>query len=315
MRTVELFFSLALAKLANALYCTEAEHCRKIVAYHDERSCGFLGGDYNWEICGWKDGNCPDVIYTDLCESGEAYRNWMSWWHWIGDCKYRWYVEYFCKDPIIEIQNECVPVAMTVKAEFTEHSVNEVSKTRKVVESSNEFNKVAKTDKIAVESSIGFKLLTASLKTEWTKSIEETSQVEGSREEFDQSTTVFKEGFLQIKRTVTRTVRIGSNSAKVEEVKYVDSVPIDENQTPEQLNECAGKYIEAEYGHKQNDNAKIVGKYGNIFEMESKCPVWCGGHHAPSCSECPHGNDGEWHNEGWCNGECIWSNNECILRF
>ena len=61
-----------------------AEHCRKIKAYQDEKSCGPLGDDYNWEICGMKAGNCPDVIHTDLCETGEASRTQHMWNHWIG---------------------------------------------------------------------------------------------------------------------------------------------------------------------------------------------------------------------------------------
>ena len=35
--------------------------------------------------------------------------------------------------------------------------------------------------------------------------------------------------------------------------------------------------------------------------------VSCGGHYAATCSDCPQGNGAY-----WCNGDCIWSNNECI---
>ena len=35
--------------------------------------------------------------------------------------------------------------------------------------------------------------------------------------------------------------------------------------------------------------------------------VSCGGHHAPSCYECPQG-----HGESWCNGDCNWINNQCV---
>ena len=64
--------------------------------------------------------------------------------------------------------------------------------------------------------------------------------------------------------------QVGTNTAIVEEVGWVDSVPVDDHQTGEQLRERARKYIEAEYGHKENnENARIVGKYGHIFEMET----------------------------------------------
>ena len=35
--------------------------------------------------------------------------------------------------------------------------------------------------------------------------------------------------------------------------------------------------------------------------------VSCGGHYAPTCSDCPQGNGA-----AWCNGDCVWSNNECV---
>ena len=35
--------------------------------------------------------------------------------------------------------------------------------------------------------------------------------------------------------------------------------------------------------------------------------VDCGSHEAKSCAECPQGNG-----PSWCNGQCMWSNGECI---
>ena len=37
--------------------------------------------------------------------------------------------------------------------------------------------------------------------------------------------------------------------------------------------------------------------------------VSCGGHDAGSCEECPQGNGAY-----WCNDECQWVNNKCILK-
>ena len=37
--------------------------------------------------------------------------------------------------------------------------------------------------------------------------------------------------------------------------------------------------------------------------------VSCGNHVAPSCTECPRGNGAS-----WCNGDCIWSNEQCISK-
>jgi hypothetical protein len=35
--------------------------------------------------------------------------------------------------------------------------------------------------------------------------------------------------------------------------------------------------------------------------------VWCGGHEAASCADCPQGNGAS-----WCNGECTWLNGACV---
>ena len=35
---------------------------------------------------------------------------------------------------------------------------------------------------------------------------------------------------------------------------------------------------------------------------DAKSRVWCGGHHADSCSDCPQGNG-----RHWCNGKCTWA--------
>ena len=37
--------------------------------------------------------------------------------------------------------------------------------------------------------------------------------------------------------------------------------------------------------------------------------VFCGGHTAKTCSDCPQGNGA-----GWCNGDCVWLNGECVDR-
>ena len=85
---------------------------------------------------------------------------------------------------------------MTIKAEFTEHSVSEASKIRKVVESSNVFNKAVETNALSIGASFGFAGINASLKKDWSKTLEETSQVNGSKEVYDETNTIFKEGFF-----------------------------------------------------------------------------------------------------------------------
>ena len=46
----------------------------------------------------------------------------------------------------------------------------------------------------------------------------------------------------------------------------------------------------------------------NYFNFTGS-PVSCGYHAAHSCTECPQG-----HGAAWCNGDCIWSNEQCISK-
>ena len=163
---------------------------------------------------------------------------------------------------------------MTVKAEFRELSVSQVSTIRQVIESSSVFNSVAESNSQSIAASAGFLDFSASLVSEWSNAIETTSHVEGTSETYDEEQVQYESGFLQIFRDVTKTVRIGTNTATVKEIVHKDSVPADMHESDEQLLERAGKYIEAEYGHKQmtrkgNTTAQIVGRYKNHFEMET----------------------------------------------
>ena len=40
--------------------------------------------------------------------------------------------------------------------------------------------------------------------------------------------------------------------------------------------------------------------------------VSCGQHSATECSQCPYDGD-TWVSEGWCNGDCSWINEQCVL--
>ena len=40
---------------------------------------------------------------------------------------------------------------------------------------------------------------------------------------------------------------------------------------------------------------------------QDSSPISCGGHEAATCADCPQGNGA-----AWCNGDCLWMNNQCI---
>ena len=73
---------------------------------------------------------------------------------------------------------------------------------------------------------------------------------------------------------------------------------------------------EANYSPRNEDTAQAwkrmtkekpvfpLDKHGNYLETST---VWCGGHSAPNCAECPQGNG-----RSWCNGECVWKSDQCV---
>ena len=56
---------------------------------------------------------------------------------------------------------------------------------------------------------------------------------------------------------------------------------------------------------------KYLGRYPwvNSTASEAESTVNCGGHTAVSCAACPEG-----HGAHWCNGECVWKNDQCTLK-
>ena len=49
-----------------------------------------------------------------------------------------------------------------------------------------------------------------------------------------------------------------------------------------------------------------------IFPFTLLTTVSCGQHSASNCSQCPY-NGEAWIGEAWCNGDCSWINEECVL--
>ena len=53
----------------------------------------------------------------------------------------------------------------------------------------------------------------------------------------------------------------------------------------------------------KTDKMRASNQITTIFTVD------CGNHTATSCNECP----GE-HGAAWCNGDCVWSNDQCISK-
>jgi len=50
----------------------EDEYDARISAYWESGNCGAMGNDWNWGWCGTTAGNCPTMVETSYCASGEA---------------------------------------------------------------------------------------------------------------------------------------------------------------------------------------------------------------------------------------------------
>ena len=48
-------------------------------------------------------------------------------------------------------------------------------------------------------------------------------------------------------------------------------------------------------------------KHSILYALWLLGPVSCGNHEAKSCADCTQGNGAS-----WCNGQCVWENEECI---
>ena len=67
-----------------------------IHAYQDIGSCGLLGNNFNWNVCGMRSGSCPDYIDTFQCRTGKAIRKFFRKLYELDGCFYLYYAEYAC---------------------------------------------------------------------------------------------------------------------------------------------------------------------------------------------------------------------------
>ena len=64
--------------------------------------------------------------------------------------------------------------------------------------------------------------------------------------------------------------------------------------------------VNDKWGSKAGTYQKASGLINKRSHWKRADKVTCGRHSAPSCKECPNGNGAS-----WCNGECMWKNDEC----
>ena len=124
-------------------------------------------------------------------------------------------------------------------------------------------NKVSST----ISPTIGIPgIIELSLKTEFANLIDITTKVDKRTEYRSQSSVEYKPEMLQIKRVVTKTIRVGGTTASETEERFIQSVPVDQHLDDAALHEKARVYISRNYGDQvSGSTARIVGN-GTIFQ-------------------------------------------------
>ena len=61
-----------------------------------------------------------------------------------------------------------------------------------------------------------------------------------------------------------------------------------------------------------NAQARIYG-FNVTLKIPGSPEVLCGGHTAPNCTMCTRNSEGAWVGKTWCNGDCSWTGDTCIL--
>ena len=140
-------------------------------------------------------------------------------------------------------------ITLRVTAEYHERSLNMSSSYVESIHSSSSFKKTYDKFSMEMSSGGGFKGFSASRSMAFETVKDKTTRTDEYRESIEREMTEYNENFLQIFREVTSEISIDGVSARVVEEIFVDSVPINQTLSPDQLITLAEDYIEYEYGN------------------------------------------------------------------
>ena len=145
-------------------------------------------------------------------------------------------------------------ISLHVTAEFFEQSVQSKSAYTKDVSSSSEFKKSLQSLEASGSLKVGYGLFSAEASASYATVEESVKSASESNEYVEQKETVFKNDFLQILRKIETKLIINGYSAVVIEKELVDSVPIKESLTDEQLYLMAENYMKRTFPEKTFGN-------------------------------------------------------------
>jgi len=153
--------------------------------------------------------------------------------------------------------DDCIPLSLRVKAEFFEKSIKKASKNEILTLSSSSFRSNYDKFGFSLSRSIGFKGFSASAAFAFEKVTASSESFSSTTHREKSNEVEYKPGFLQIERVITTEVTINGKLAKTIERELVDSVKVEQHESPEQLKQRGKNYI--------NDN------FGNLAGEEGAC--------------------------------------------
>ena len=138
-----------------------------------------------------------------------------------------------------------ISLGVRILVEHTQQSLVKASSYRKVINTSDSFNSSYKntSGSLSGKASAGFGLFSASVDAAFKHVTSNVSSLKTLSYTEESSTTEFNPNFLQIIREVTNEAMINGEVAKTVETKIVDSTPIGQPWTPEELQKKSEEYI------------------------------------------------------------------------
>jgi len=168
-----------------------------------------------------------------------------------------------------DVRAKCTPIALNVKAEFSESSLRKDYKHTRLVTSSSSFRQ--NFDKIDVSASLSgsYGGFSAEASASFSEVSESASSTTKSRDETKTSEVTYAPGQNHIIRKLSKTVTIDGRSASVITQDFVDVIAVEDSPSYSQLRKMGEDYIAYNYGGISG------GKIRNNVYTASACVTDC----------------------------------------
>jgi len=147
-----------------------------------------------------------------------------------------------------DVRAKCTPIALTVKAEFSESSLRSDYKHTRLVTSSSSFRR--NFDRLDVSASVSgsYAGFSAEASASFSEVSESAASSTKSRDETKTSKVTYAPGQNHIIRKLSKTVTIDGRSASVITQDFVDVIAVEDSPSYSQLRKMGEDYIAYNYG-------------------------------------------------------------------